>query len=85
MNGGTCINLEPRRRYRCICSDGYWGENCEVLQEEQTNNKIYYSSLAAIVVITVLLIVSGKYEIAKLFIFPILLASPAALLRMKPL
>ncbi|KAJ8965457.1 hypothetical protein NQ317_001462 [Molorchus minor] len=26
LNGGTCINLEPKFRYRCDCTDGYRGK-----------------------------------------------------------
>lgn len=49
LNGGTCINEEPRLRYRCICPDGYWGENCELIQEGQTL-KLSMGALAAILV-----------------------------------
>lgn len=49
MNGATCINLEPRLRYRCICPDGFWGENCELVQEGQTL-KLSMGALAAILV-----------------------------------
>lgn len=49
LNGGTCINLEPRLRYRCHCPDGYWGENCELIQEGQTL-KLSMGALAAILV-----------------------------------
>lgn len=49
LNGGTCINQEPRLRYRCICPDGYWGENCELIQEGQTL-KLSMGALAAILV-----------------------------------
>nr|CAD7261696.1 unnamed protein product [Timema shepardi] len=36
LNGGTCINQDPRHRYRCICPGGFWGDNCELVQEGQT-------------------------------------------------
>lgn len=49
LNGGTCINEEPHLRYRCICPDGYWGENCELIQEGQTL-KLSMGALAAILV-----------------------------------
>lgn len=49
LNGGTCINLEPRLRYRCHCPDGFWGENCELIQEGQTL-KLSMGALAAILV-----------------------------------
>lgn len=49
LNGGTCINQEPRLRYRCVCPDGFWGENCELIQEGQTL-KLSMGALAAILV-----------------------------------
>lgn len=49
LNGGTCINLEPQLRYRCHCLDGFWGENCELIQEGQTL-KLSMGALAAILV-----------------------------------
>lgn len=49
LNGGTCVNQEPRLRYRCICPDGFWGENCELIQEGQTL-KLSMGALAAILV-----------------------------------
>lgn len=49
MNGATCINLEPRLRFRCICPDGFWGESCELVQEGQTL-KLSMGALAAILV-----------------------------------
>lgn len=49
LNGGFCINQEPRLRYRCNCLDGYWGENCELIQEGQTL-KLSMGALAAILV-----------------------------------
>lgn len=49
LNGGTCYNLEPRLRYRCHCPDGFWGENCELIQEGQTL-KLSMGALAAILV-----------------------------------
>lgn len=49
LNGGICINEEPHLRYRCTCPDGYWGENCELIQEGQTL-KLSMGALAAILV-----------------------------------
>lgn len=49
LNGGTCVNQEPRLRYRCYCPDGFWGENCELIQEGQTL-KLSMGALAAILV-----------------------------------
>lgn len=30
LNGGTCIDREPARRYDCICAFGYTGHDCEL-------------------------------------------------------
>lgn len=49
LNGAQCLNLEPRLRYRCECPDGFWGENCELIQEGQTL-KLSMGALAAILV-----------------------------------
>lgn len=49
LNGATCINLDPRERYRCKCLDGFWGANCELVQEGQTL-KLSMGALAAILV-----------------------------------
>lgn len=49
LNGASCINLEPKLRYRCVCLDGFWGENCELVQEGQTL-KLSMGALAAILV-----------------------------------
>lgn len=49
LNGARCENLEPRLRYRCICPDGFYGENCELIQEGQTL-KLSMGALAAILV-----------------------------------
>lgn len=49
MNGASCINLEPKQRYRCVCLDGFWGENCQLVQEGQTL-KLSMGALAAILV-----------------------------------
>ena len=63
-HGGTCINQEPRLRYRCVCPDGYWGANCELAQEGQTL-KLGMGALAAILVC--LLIILSKSISAPLF------------------
>lgn len=49
LNGATCINLDPKERYRCRCLDGFWGANCELVQEGQTL-KLSMGALAAILV-----------------------------------
>lgn len=49
LNGGQCVNQEPRLRYRCICPDGYWGENCELIQEGRTL-RLSMGAFAAILV-----------------------------------
>lgn len=49
MNGAACFNLEPKFRYRCACLDGFWGENCQLVQEGQTL-KLSMGALAAILV-----------------------------------
>lgn len=59
LNGGKCINQEPKLRYRCICPDGFWGENCELVQEEQTL-KLSIGAFAAIVIC--LTIIFCKYN-----------------------
>lgn len=59
LNGGTCINLEPDLRYRCNCPDGFWGENCELIQEGQTL-KLSMGALAAILV-CLLIILSEQF------------------------
>ncbi|XP_017779915.1 PREDICTED: neural-cadherin-like [Nicrophorus vespilloides] len=56
LNGGTCINQEPRLRYRCICPDGFWGENCELIQEGQTL-KLSMGALAAILVCLLIILI----------------------------
>lgn len=66
LNGGTCINQEPRLRYRCICPDGYWGENCELIQEGQVL-KFSMGALAAILVC--LLIILSEHSFEKTFEF----------------
>lgn len=60
LNGATCINLEPRLRYRCICPDGFWGENCELIQEGQTL-KLSMGALAAILVCLLIILSEHKF------------------------
>jgi len=60
-NGGVCLNQDPRIRYRCICPDGFWGENCELVQEGQ-KLKLGMGALAAILVC--LLIILSKLAVA---------------------
>lgn len=62
LNGASCINLEPKFRYRCVCLDGFWGENCELVQEGQTL-KLSMGALAAILVC--LLIILSEHSIKK--------------------
>ncbi|CAH1960185.1 unnamed protein product [Acanthoscelides obtectus] len=56
LNGGRCVNLEPRLRYRCDCPDGFWGENCELVQEGQTL-KLSMGALAAILVCLLIILI----------------------------
>ncbi|XP_050321161.1 putative neural-cadherin 2 isoform X1 [Bactrocera neohumeralis] len=56
LNGATCINLEPRLRYRCICAEGYWGENCELMQESQ-RLKLSMGALGAIFICLVIILI----------------------------
>lgn len=30
LNGGTCVDREPARRYDCVCAFGYTGHDCEL-------------------------------------------------------
>ncbi|XP_021703018.1 neural-cadherin isoform X1 [Aedes aegypti] len=56
LNGGTCINQEPRFKYKCICPDSYWGESCEFLKERQAL-KFSTSALAAVITCLLLIII----------------------------
>lgn len=56
-NGGTCVNREPG--YRCHCPEGFWGENCELVQEGRTL-KLSMGALAAILVC--LLIIMSEHH-----------------------
>ena len=66
LNGGTCVNKEPRLRYHCICPDGYWGENCELIQEGQVL-KFSMGALAAILVC--LLIILSEHQFFYLVLY----------------
>lgn len=66
LNGGTCINQEPKLRYLCQCPDGFWGENCELIQEGQVL-KFSMGALAAILVC--LLIILSELEFQSFFKF----------------
>lgn len=55
QNGGTCHNQDPS--YICDCPRGYYGKNCELLQEGRTV-RLSLGALAAILVC--LLIILGK-------------------------
>lgn len=59
LNGGTCINQEPRLRYRCVCPENFWGENCEFMKERQA---LKFSTSALAAVIACLLIIISKFE-----------------------
>ena len=65
LNGGVCINQEPRLRYRCSCPDGFWGENCELIAEGQTL-KLSMGALAAILV-CLLIILSEHFSTLIIF------------------
>lgn len=55
LNGGTCINQEPRLRYRCVCPENFWGENCEFMKERQAL-KLSTSALAAVIACLLIII-----------------------------
>lgn len=71
LNGGTCINQDPRLRYRCACPEGFWGENCELVQEGQTL-KLSMGALAAILVC--LLIILSKSALVPLLTSALMLS-----------
>ncbi|XP_066596420.1 LOW QUALITY PROTEIN: neural-cadherin-like [Prorops nasuta] len=56
LNGGRCINQDPKFRYRCMCPSGFWGENCELVQERQAL-KLSMGALAAILVCLLIILV----------------------------
>lgn len=58
-NGGSCVNREPG--YRCHCPEGFWGENCELVQEGRTL-KLSMGALAAILVC--LLIIMSEQSVS---------------------
>ena len=59
MNGGTCINQEPRSKYKCICPENYWGESCEFMKERQA---LKFSTSALAAVIACLLLIISEYN-----------------------
>ena len=63
LNSGTCINQEPRLRYRCVCPENFWGENCEFMKERQA---LKFSTSALAAVITCLLIIISKQTILEI-------------------
>lgn len=67
LNGGTCINQEPRLRYRCLCPDGFWGENCELIQEGQTL-KLSMGALAAILVCLLIILSEHTFSMFALHV-----------------
>ena len=58
LNGATCINMDPKERYQCRCLDGFWGANCELVQEGQTL-KLSMGALAAILVCLLIILSMG--------------------------
>lgn len=60
LNGATCINMDPKERYQCRCLDGFWGANCELVQEGQTL-KLSMGALAAILVCLLIILSMGVY------------------------
>jgi len=64
LNGGTCINQEPRWRYRCICPENFLGENFMFMKERQAL-KLSTSAFAA--VIGCLLIIISEFRIEIVF------------------
>lgn len=66
-NGGYCINQDPRTKYRCVCLDNFWGENCELVQEGRTL-KLGMGALAAILV-CLLMILSKQQTLFGLLSF----------------
>lgn len=59
LNGGTCINQEPRLRYRCVCPENFWGENCMFMKERQA---LKLSTSALFITIACLLIIISKLD-----------------------
>ena len=57
LNGGSCMNKDNTERYKCACTAGFSGANCELMQEEQIL-RLSMGALAAILVC--LLIILSK-------------------------
>lgn len=66
LNGGTCINQEPRLRYRCVCPENFWGENCMFMKERQA---LKLSTSALFITIACLLIIISKPDLPPKFIW----------------
>ena len=49
LNGGSCLNKDNTERYKCQCTAGFSGANCELMQEEQIL-RLSMGALAAILV-----------------------------------
>jgi EGF-like domain len=63
LNGGTCINQEPRLRYRCICPENFWGDNCMFMKERQAL-KLSTSAFAAVIGCLLIIISELRIESA---------------------
>lgn len=77
LNGGTCINQEPRLRYRCVCPENFWGENCMFMKERQAL-KLSTSALAAVIACLLIIISKSNKDENKQInkIFPSFFLSP---------
>lgn len=66
LNGGLCINREPF--YLCDCPDGYFGENCEFLQQGQIV-RLSMGALAAILVCLLIILSEWGRLLGLVFLF----------------